>query len=116
MALFFSMAQGSSKWLAARSDQGWYLVNLERISTEKVAADDPLIALTQPQMRPAIAREYPDQLVAAMRKEFGVERHDAALAAVRKPPHGETCKGAALTGHFPDNPGNARRQEGRPVG
>ncbi|MBA4163408.1 MAG: peptidylprolyl isomerase [Erythrobacter sp.] len=90
LALFFSMAQGTSKWLAARSDLGWYLVNLERISTEKVAADDPLIALTQAQMRAAIASEYQEQLVAAMRKELGVERNDAAIEAVRKQLLGES--------------------------
>lgn len=90
LALFFSMAQGTSKWLAASSDLGWYLVNLERISTEKVAADDPLIALTQAQMRQALSNEYQDQLVAAMRKELGVERNDAAIEAVRKQLLGES--------------------------
>lgn len=90
LALFFSMAQGTSKWLAAANDLGWYLVNLERISTGKVAADDPLIALTQAQMREALSNEYQDQLVAAMRKELGVERNEAAIEAVRKQLLGES--------------------------
>ncbi|OGS49492.1 MAG: peptidylprolyl isomerase [Erythrobacter sp. RIFCSPHIGHO2_12_FULL_63_10] len=84
LALFFSMAQGSSKWLAAASDLGWYLVNLETITADPVAADDPLIAATQAQLQSVLVSEYQDQMVAAMRKELGVERNDDAIEAVRK--------------------------------
>jgi peptidyl-prolyl cis-trans isomerase D len=90
LALFFSMAQGSSKWLAAASDLGWYLVDLETIVTDPVAADDPLIAATQAQLQSVLVSEYQDQMVAAMRKELGVERNDAAIEAVRKQLVGES--------------------------
>lgn len=83
LALMFSMAQGTSKKLAAPSNAGWFVVDLESISTEKLDSDDPLIGQTRRQLAQALGQEYADQLVVAMRKSVGVERNDDALKAVR---------------------------------
>lgn len=89
IVLFFSMAQGTSKKLEAANDLGWFIVDLDQITVEDVAADDELVAPTKAQLESALADEYTQQLTMAMRKELGVERNENAIAAVRKQLVGE---------------------------
>lgn len=89
IVLFFSMAQGTSKKLEAANDLGWFIVDLDQITVEDVAADDDLVAPTKAQLESALADEYTQQLTMAMRKELGVERNENAIAAVRKQLVGE---------------------------
>ena len=84
LVLMFSMAEGTVKRLEAINDLGWFIVDLDDITTDKVANDDPVIAAAQQQLQGALADEYVDQMTAAMRLELGVERNDAAIEAVRK--------------------------------
>ncbi|MEP5938933.1 MAG: SurA N-terminal domain-containing protein [Erythrobacter sp.] len=90
LVLMFSMAEGTVKRLEATSDLGWFIVNLNEISTDEVSIDDPLVAAAQQQLRNTISEEYSAQLSAAMRNEIGVERNDASIEAVRKQLLGET--------------------------
>jgi peptidyl-prolyl cis-trans isomerase D len=85
----FSMAEGTAKTLEGPRDLGWYIVNLEDISTLPLDKEGALIAQTRQQLSGAIAEEYRDQATAAMRKELGVTRNDAGIAAVRKQLIGE---------------------------
>lgn len=90
LVLMFSMAEGTVKRLEATSDLGWFIVDLEQISTDEVSTDDPLVAAAQQQLRTTIGEEYASQMSAAMRAELGVERNEAAIEAVRKQLLGET--------------------------
>lgn len=84
LALLFSMAQGTAKKLEAPNDAGWFVVEVEDIVPGEIAPDDPLMAEAAAALGQLAAREYADQLRAAMREELGVERNPEALAAVRR--------------------------------
>ncbi|MFW5633319.1 MAG: SurA N-terminal domain-containing protein [Erythrobacter sp.] len=90
LVLLFSMAQGSTKLLEAPQDLGWYLVDLEEIEADPLAADDPALAQTRQQFAPTLADEYRRQLVRAIRDEVGVERNEDAIEAVRRRLAGES--------------------------
>jgi peptidyl-prolyl cis-trans isomerase D len=90
LALFFSMAQGTTKRLEAPGNIGWFVVDLDKISTGEVQADDPIVASARQQLRGAISDELAEQLTLAIREELGVETNEAAVAAVRRQLTGET--------------------------
>ncbi len=89
LVLLFSMAEGTVKSLEAPRDIGWYIVNLDDISTLPLDKEPTLVAQTRQQLGGALAEEYRSQATAAMRKELGVTRNDAGIAAVRKQLVGE---------------------------
>ena len=84
LALMFSMAQGTSKKLEGPNDTAWFVIDLERVSVEKVASGDPIIEQTRRELAQSAGDEYFAQLVTAMREEVGVERNQSAVDAVRK--------------------------------
>jgi peptidyl-prolyl cis-trans isomerase D len=84
LVLMFSMAQGSAKKLEAAQDLGWYVVDLAQIATDPVDSEPGLVAQTRNSLAPALSQEYRAQVIAAIRKEVGVERNEAAIAALRK--------------------------------
>jgi peptidyl-prolyl cis-trans isomerase D len=83
VALFFTMAEGSTKKLEAPNKVGWFVVNVASISVDEMDENNPAIAITQSQLRAALASEYQEQLIVAMREALGVEVNDAAIDAVR---------------------------------
>lgn len=89
LVLMFSMAEGTTKTLEAPRDLGWYIVDLEDISTLPLDKEGQLIAQTRQQLGTSLTDEYRSQAIAAMRKELGVTRNDAGIAAVRKQLTGE---------------------------
>lgn len=90
LALFFSMAEGSTKPLEAPGDNGWFLVNLVSIEPGKMAKDDPLFADAKSQLGQALGQEYGEELQNAVRADMEVERNAPALEAVRKQLTGES--------------------------
>ncbi len=84
LVLLFSMAEGTAKTLEGPRDLGWYVVDLEDISTLPLDSEPQLVTQTRQQLGAALAAEYRDQATAAMRKELGVTKNDAGIAAVRK--------------------------------
>lgn len=84
LALLFSMAQGTAKKLEAAGDGGWYVVDLDRIELGRMAPNDPLAAQARAELAQAFSAELTQQVVAAIRKEVGVEINPAAVAAVRR--------------------------------
>ena len=90
LALFFSMAEGTTKKLQGSQDQGWYIVALDDISLGELEENDPLIAQAKGQISQGWAAELSEQMIAAMRAEVGVERNPDAIAAVRRQLLGET--------------------------
>jgi len=89
LVLMFSMAEGTAKTLAAPRDLGWYIVDLEGISTLPLDQEGQLIAQTRQQLGQTLSEEYRSQATAAMRKELGVTRNANAIAAVRRQLIGE---------------------------
>ncbi|MCA0977475.1 peptidyl-prolyl cis-trans isomerase [Qipengyuania flava] len=89
IALMFGMAKGTVKKLEGQGDQGYYVVDLDRIELEDLAENDPLIAQARSQVGQAWSAEYGEQLLNAMRADVGVERNPDAIAAVRRQLLGE---------------------------
>lgn len=89
LVLMFSMAEGSVKVLEAPRNLGWYVVSLDAITTDPVDKEPGLVAQTRQQLGQALAGEYRLQATAAMRKELGVTRNEAAIAGLRKQLVGE---------------------------
>ena len=83
LALLFSMAEGTAKKLEAGGNAGFFVVRVNDIAMDDIAADDPLIAQAQRQMGPLLGEEYADQFRRAMREELGVSRNPSAIEAVR---------------------------------
>ncbi|RDC60016.1 Peptidylprolyl isomerase [Alteripontixanthobacter maritimus] len=83
MALLFSMAEGTTKKLAAPRNIGWFVVNLDEIETGTVADDSPLLEQARQQIGTLAAQEYSEQLINAIRSAEGVERNEEAIAEVR---------------------------------
>ena len=82
LALFFSMAQGTVKKLEGPSEQGWFVVQLDRVEPGKVEAADPLVASTLRQLGSVTGQEYAAQFIGAAQREVGVERNETAIKAV----------------------------------
>ena len=89
LVLMFSMAQGSVKLLEAPRNIGWYVISLDEITTSPVDQEPGLLEQTRRQLAPTLTEEYRRQAAAAMRKELGSTRNDAAIEAVRKQLAGE---------------------------
>lgn len=84
LALLFSMAQGTTKLLAAPNNRGWYVVSLAKIEPGAVTANSPIIAQAARELSEVAGREYSDQLRAAIRAEVGVKRNQTSIDAVAK--------------------------------
>lgn len=82
LALFFSMAERTTKKLEAPNDAGWYVVHVDDIEAPEVAADDPIVAGTISQLGQVAGTEYVAQFINAAQREVGVERNQAAINAV----------------------------------
>jgi peptidyl-prolyl cis-trans isomerase D len=80
--ILFAMAKGSTKLLGAPRNRGWYVVELKNIVPGNVAINDPRLAGFRREINQVVAREFEQQLVAAMRNEVGVKRNDTAIRAV----------------------------------
>ena len=82
LALFFSMAEGTTKRLEAPNNNGWFVVKLDDVEAQKLADNDPLVASAHRQLSATAQEELAEQLVKAMAAEVGVERNEAAIKAV----------------------------------
>lgn len=84
IVLLFSMAEGTTKRLAAPAQHGWFVVQLDDIVPGKLEENDAVIEMTRRQLRTNIGDEYSAQLVKAISKELGVTRNEKGIAAVRR--------------------------------
>jgi len=89
LALLFSMAQGTTKLLAAPNGQGWYVVSLAKIVPGSDAEIAPVVAQATRELSGVTGREYAEALRVAMREEVGVKRNQTGIDAVRRQLAGE---------------------------
>jgi peptidyl-prolyl cis-trans isomerase D len=82
MALFFSMAKGTTKKLAMAGEGGWFVIRLDDVQAGAVAPNDPLIAGTMQQLAGVTGEEYVDQFAKAAQDEVGVQRNPASIRAL----------------------------------
>lgn len=84
LALMFSMAQGTTKVLAAPGNRGWFIVSLARIVPGDARQIAPLLASAGAELSQLTGREYADQMRKAMRDEIGARKNQVAIDAVSR--------------------------------
>lgn len=82
LALFFSMAKGTTKTLEEQGDGGWYVVQLADVQAPTIPQTDPLVLASLQQLGTATGEEYVQQFLAAVEADVGVERNADAIRAV----------------------------------
>ncbi|MEO6151523.1 MAG: peptidylprolyl isomerase [Croceibacterium sp.] len=82
LALFFSMAKGTTKKLEATGAGGWYVVRLDNVEAGQIAPNDPLLQATIQQLASVGSEEYVAQFIKAAEAEVGVKRNAVAIAAL----------------------------------
>ena len=82
VALFFSMAEGTIKPLEAEEMGGWFIIQLNDITTPELAEDSPAIASTREELLQLLPNEIMDQFVAHTRNEVEIEVNDVAVDAL----------------------------------
>lgn len=82
LALFFSMAKGTTKVLEDQGNGGWYVVQLADVQAPEIEQTDPLVLATLQQLGTATGEEYVQQFLAAVQADVGVERNQDAIRAV----------------------------------
>jgi peptidyl-prolyl cis-trans isomerase D len=82
LALFFSMAEGTVKLLAAPQETGWFVVYLKDIVPGEVKDDDPILATAERELGGVVGNEYIASMRKAIRAEVGVTRNESAIKAV----------------------------------
>ncbi|MCB2060259.1 MAG: peptidyl-prolyl cis-trans isomerase [Novosphingobium sp.] len=83
LALFFSMAEGTVKLLAAPQDTGWFVVYLKDIVPGEVKDDEQILATAARELGGVVGNEYIDSMRRAIRAEVGVKRNESAIKAVK---------------------------------
>lgn len=83
LTLMFSMAEGTAKTLKAQQNQGWFVVNLNKIDRGDASARTDLLNATRSQFKQVFGNEYTEQFINAMKADVGVERNEDALAALK---------------------------------
>jgi peptidyl-prolyl cis-trans isomerase D len=84
MRALFSLKQGSARVLPLEQNQGFVVLRVDAIQPGDPAAVPGLLIQTRNGLAQIIGNEYLEQLIKAAQAELGVERNEAAIAAVRK--------------------------------
>ena len=82
--LFFSMGEGTVKRVSVPEQSRWYVVQLDEISTETLAADDPVLTGTTEQLGQTLGNEWVEQFVRAAQTSLETERNEAGIDAARQ--------------------------------
>jgi peptidyl-prolyl cis-trans isomerase D len=77
------MAKGTTKLLPAPGNRGWFVVALDDIVTQPLAANDPLVPQAQRELGQLVGEEYAEDLRRAIRGEVKVKRNEGAIKALR---------------------------------
>lgn len=89
MALFFTMASGSTKTLEAPLQGGWFVIKLDAVQPGQVSPNDAAVVGTQRQIAALVGDEYIDDFIKAAQRDVGVTRNQTAITALQ----------AQLSGH-----------------
>ena len=90
VALFFSMAEGTTKPLQAEELGAWFVVELNEITSPEIEEDHPVLAATRAQLLQFLPEEMTEQFVTASQDEVDIEINDVAIDAVASLLTGQT--------------------------
>jgi peptidyl-prolyl cis-trans isomerase D len=83
LALMFAMKKGTAKALQASGDRGWFVVHLNDVIRGDASGDVERVDANRAELSTLLAQEYAAQLIAAAKKEVGVERNEGAIKTLR---------------------------------
>lgn len=84
LALMFSMSEGSTKKLEAPNDQGYFIVDLNKITRGDASKRENILSQTQTQFKSIYGQEHIAQFINAAREEVGVEKSESDIEVLRK--------------------------------
>lgn len=82
LRLLFVAGKGSVKLLDAPRGRAWYVVHVKDVIPGQVDLNNPALEGLKREMRQVVGQEYADALTAAIRKDVGVTRDEAAIKAL----------------------------------
>lgn len=84
IAILFAMAKGTVKMLPIPNDQGYFLVQLNKVQEGDAARVPGLVGRVRGDIVPVVAAEYGDQFRRAAERQLGVQRDPAAIGRITK--------------------------------
>ena len=81
LKILFTLGQGKSRMFPDPHGRGFFIVKVDKIVPGNIMTQPALIGQMESELQQGISEEYARQFLAAMRKEMGVERNDAAIRA-----------------------------------
>lgn len=81
--LMFSMAAGKARLIAAPNNGGWFVVRVDAIKPGDASGDRRAVGAARTGLGGVIGNEYVEQFAAAVKRQIGVTKNDAAVARVR---------------------------------
>lgn len=84
LALLFTMAEKTAKLLEAPNNAGYFVIYLAQIERHDNRVNPGIVNAMRADLGKVIGQEYLGQFVRAVRKDIGVKKNDASIAAVRK--------------------------------
>jgi peptidyl-prolyl cis-trans isomerase D len=84
LKILFTLGQGKSHMIADPQGRGFIIVKVNKIVPGNALLAPGLIAQMQNELQQGLSEDYAQEFVAAMRKEIGAKRNDAAIQALKK--------------------------------
>ncbi|MEO6433745.1 MAG: peptidyl-prolyl cis-trans isomerase [Sphingomicrobium sp.] len=83
MQMLFSLAQGKARMVADDEGRGYYVVKADKVTPGNALLQPGLINEMQRDLQDGQSQEYARQFIAAIRKDLGLTRNEAAIAALK---------------------------------
>jgi peptidyl-prolyl cis-trans isomerase D len=83
MQILFSLTAGKSRMVADPRGVGYFIVRAVSVTPGNATTQPSLVTQVQGSFQQSAAQELAEQFIAAVRKDIGVKRNDAAIAAAR---------------------------------
>ncbi len=83
LALMFAMKKGTAKSIQAPNDRGWFVVHLNDVVRGDASADVERVDANRKELQTLLSQEYAAQLIAASKKEMGVELNKTTIKTLR---------------------------------
>lgn len=84
LQMLFSLAEGKTRMVADGQGRGFYVVRADKVIPGNAMLQPALISQMQKELSEGVSEEYARQFVAAVQKELGVKRNDAAIAKLQQ--------------------------------
>lgn len=84
MKMLFTLGEGKSRMIADPEGRGFIIVKVKKITPGNALLQPALIGQMQSELQQGVSEDYARQLLAAMRKQLGIERNESAIAAAKK--------------------------------